>query len=165
MYRASPHTRLTPHPTSGEGSCLPCAILGIVTELPLRARPALTFCSCYFELKATFAKLASRVICLAWLWKKAELFSKSPSRGWGVEGRLGIAGKNSDRSTSVESGWGRGFGGRGTPPSEKRGRGVDPVWPEGQVLDSIWGAETQPVLALEVEGGCDLWEHGLFETN
>ena len=153
MYRASAHTCLTPRPTSGEGSCLPCAILSIVTELPPRARPALTFCTCYFELKATFAKLASRVICLAWLWKKAELFSKSPGRGWGVEGRLGIAGKNSGGSTSVESGWGCAFGGRGTPPSEKRGRGVDPVWPEGQVLDSIWGAETQPVLALEVEVG------------
>ena len=57
-----------------------------------------------------------------------------------------------------------GFGEK-TPLPARNGEGCRPCAAVGQVLDSIWDAQTQPVLALEVGEGCDLWKHCLLETN
>ena len=56
--------------------------------------------------------------------RKLSFSPKVPVVG-GVEGRLGVAGKNSGGSMSVESGWGRGFGGK-TPLPARDGEGCRP---------------------------------------
>ena len=127
------------------------------------AHPAVTFCSRYFELEAAFAKLASTVISLDWLRKKAEFFSKSPGRGgesrasWAYLERTVTGLRQSHHSGDM------GFGKKTLLPV-RNGEGCRPHAAGRSSYRFHLGCTDSACVSVG-GGGCDLRQHRLLETN